>query len=251
MSGDTLLLAASHLVVWSVLLVPTIRSMARGWRPLGDDAAIGIGAWRALTLHPPLLGTATAITGGKITSVSDPGPLKFWLRSVRAPLPGAGSASRIGAAVRRCSVTQRAPALASLWAVGGRRLLLGCRRPGNNVSDALPRPGVELFVRLLVVHCLSRDRLRRWNGEPAIHSASSLRGLGEHRFPSAVPSIRRPRAGRLRRLRMDVATTTQSPMALVDDRGGIRVLGRAALPAAFQAEPQRVLPGVKFGTERR
>jgi hypothetical protein len=79
MSGDALLLAASYLVMWSVLLVPTIRSMARGWRPLGDDAAIGIGAWRALTLHPPLLGTATAITGGKITSVSDPGPLEFWL----------------------------------------------------------------------------------------------------------------------------------------------------------------------------
>jgi hypothetical protein len=68
---------APHLVVWTLLLAPMIRSMARGWRPLGDDATIAIGAWRALSLHPPLLGQLTSATGG--SNANDPGPLEYWL----------------------------------------------------------------------------------------------------------------------------------------------------------------------------
>ncbi len=66
-----------HLLVWSLLLVPAIRSMARGWRPLGDDAAIAIGSWRTLSLHPPLLGQLTFATSAK--GNADPGPLEYWL----------------------------------------------------------------------------------------------------------------------------------------------------------------------------
>ena len=69
--------AAPHVVVWILLLAPMVRSMARGWRPLGDDATIAIGAWRALSLHPPLLGQLTSATGG--SNASDPGPLEYWL----------------------------------------------------------------------------------------------------------------------------------------------------------------------------
>ena len=72
-----LLRVAPHLVVWTLLLAPMIRNMARGWRPLGDDATIAIGAWRALSLHPPLLGQLTSATGG--SNASDPGPLEYWL----------------------------------------------------------------------------------------------------------------------------------------------------------------------------
>ena len=80
---------APHLLVWTLLLVPTIRSMARGWRPLSDDAAIAIGAWRALSLHPPLIGQLTSAAGG--ANASDPGPLEYWLLAPFAHLdPGQG-----------------------------------------------------------------------------------------------------------------------------------------------------------------
>jgi hypothetical protein len=75
--SSRLVRAAPHVVVWTLLLGPMVRSMARGWRPLGDDATIAIGAWRALSLHPPLLGQLTSATGG--TNASDPGPLEYWL----------------------------------------------------------------------------------------------------------------------------------------------------------------------------
>ncbi len=78
-----------HVLVWTLLLVPTIRSMVRGWRPLGDDAAIAIGAWRSLTLHPPLLGQLTFATSAK--GNADPGPLEFWMLGPFAHIdPGQG-----------------------------------------------------------------------------------------------------------------------------------------------------------------
>jgi hypothetical protein len=67
---------APYVLVWTLLLVPTIRTMARGWRPLADDANIAIGAWRSLSLHPPLIGVGTEATG-KLASY--PGPLELWL----------------------------------------------------------------------------------------------------------------------------------------------------------------------------
>ena len=57
-------------------MVPTIRTMARGWRPLSDDASIAIEAWRSVSLHPPLVGQLTGSVG---KLASDPGPLEFWL----------------------------------------------------------------------------------------------------------------------------------------------------------------------------
>lgn len=87
---------APHVVVWTMLLAPMIRNLARGWRPFGDDAAIAIGAWRALTLHPPLLGQLTTATGA--TNASDPGPLEYWLLGPFVHLdPGQGAL--IGSAV--------------------------------------------------------------------------------------------------------------------------------------------------------
>jgi hypothetical protein len=57
--SDRLLRVAPHVLVWTLLVVPTLRSMAQGWRPHGDDAGIAIWAWRSLTLHPPLVGQLT------------------------------------------------------------------------------------------------------------------------------------------------------------------------------------------------
>ena len=80
---------APHLLVWMLLLVPAIRFTARGWRPLSDDATIAIGAWRSLSLHPPLIGQITSAAGG--ANASDPGPLEYWLLAPFAHLdPGQG-----------------------------------------------------------------------------------------------------------------------------------------------------------------
>jgi hypothetical protein len=68
---------APHVVVWALLLAPMIQNMVRGWRPTSDDATIAIGAWRALSLHPPLLGQLTSAAGG--VNASDPGPLEYWV----------------------------------------------------------------------------------------------------------------------------------------------------------------------------
>jgi hypothetical protein len=57
-------------------MVPAIRTMARGWRPLSDDAGIAIGAWRSISLHPPLVGVLTVAVGKQ---AADPGPLELWL----------------------------------------------------------------------------------------------------------------------------------------------------------------------------
>jgi hypothetical protein len=67
---------APHVMVWTLLWVPTIRSMARGWRPIADDAEIAIGAWRSLSLNPPLVGHVTFATSS--THLADPGPLEYW-----------------------------------------------------------------------------------------------------------------------------------------------------------------------------
>ncbi len=80
---------APHVVVWLLLWVPTIRSLARGWRPLGDDAEIAIGAWRSLTLDPPLVGHVTFATSS--SNLADPGPLEYWFLGPFAHLdPGQG-----------------------------------------------------------------------------------------------------------------------------------------------------------------
>ena len=78
---DIAVRVAPYVVIWTTLLLPTIRTMARGWRPLGDDASIAIQAWNTFSLHPALVGqgTGAAAGAGGIQNTADPGPLEFWL----------------------------------------------------------------------------------------------------------------------------------------------------------------------------
>ncbi len=88
-SPSRALRVAPYVLVWTLLMVPTIRTMARGWRPLADDANIAIGAWRSLSLHPPLVGVLTGSIG---KLASDPGPLELWLLGPFVHLdPGQGA----------------------------------------------------------------------------------------------------------------------------------------------------------------
>src|ERR1035437_5888743 len=104
-----------HVVVWTLLLAPMVRALARGWRPLADDATIAIGAWRALTLHPPLLGQLTSAAGAEKLA-SDPGPLEYWLLGPFVHLdPGQGVL--IGSAVL-CALVLSV-AIEVLWRTSG------------------------------------------------------------------------------------------------------------------------------------
>lgn len=86
--------AAPHVIVWSLLLVPTIIAMSRGWRPLADDASIALNAWNTFSHQIPLLGESTRASTGPtgLQTVANPGPLEFWLLSPFVRLdPGQGA----------------------------------------------------------------------------------------------------------------------------------------------------------------
>ena len=90
---DAALRVAPYAAIWITLLLPTLRTMARGWRPVGDDASIALQAWNTFSLHAPLVGQATgAATGpGGVQTTGDPGPLEFWLLAPFVHLdPGQG-----------------------------------------------------------------------------------------------------------------------------------------------------------------
>ena len=73
---------ASHLAVWTAVLVPMFSELSRGWRPFSDDAAIASRAYQTLSLHPPLTGLATAASLGTGHALYDPGPLLFYVLAV-------------------------------------------------------------------------------------------------------------------------------------------------------------------------
>jgi hypothetical protein len=59
-----------------------IVSLARGWIPTGDDAAIAFRALQSFSLHPPLVGLLSSAGLGLSHHVYDPGPLLFWLLAI-------------------------------------------------------------------------------------------------------------------------------------------------------------------------
>ncbi len=80
-SLDRVVRAAPYAAVWVVLLVPTLRTMARGWRPVGDNGTIALQAWNTFSLHIPLVGQGTGAANGLggAQTVGNPGPLEYWL----------------------------------------------------------------------------------------------------------------------------------------------------------------------------
>jgi hypothetical protein len=70
---------AAHLTIWTVVLVPVFLKVARGWRPLDDDAVIALRSWAVFSAHPPLVGVYSTATSAGGHVVYDPGPLLFWL----------------------------------------------------------------------------------------------------------------------------------------------------------------------------
>ena len=119
----------SHVVIWTIVLVPTVIKMIRGWRPLvGDDATITLRAYQVLSLHPPLVGMhSDAYVPGHI--LYDPGPLQFVLLAVPVHidhLQGSlwGSTLLVGLALSL--------AVEAMWSV---RRWLGCVLVALAVAD--------------------------------------------------------------------------------------------------------------------
>lgn len=61
------------------MVVPTVQELIAGWRPLDDNAAIAVRAYQSLSVHPPLVGQATAAAVGTGHTLYDPGPLLFYV----------------------------------------------------------------------------------------------------------------------------------------------------------------------------
>jgi hypothetical protein len=68
----------AHVACWLPFIIGPVRLVQHGWWPVGDQAAIALRSWNALTNHGPLVGQATRLANG----VFDPGPLQYWLLSI-------------------------------------------------------------------------------------------------------------------------------------------------------------------------
>ena len=219
---------APHLLVWTLLLVPAIRSMARGWRPLSDDATIAIGAWRSLSLHPPLIGQITSAAGG--ANASDPGPLEYWLLAPFAHLdPGQGVL--LGSAIL-CAVILSIT-LHILWKNVGTSATIIFSLVIADLAITSPTPfldpvwnnafGFFWFIGI------SRCRIRHRPGQPQVLSASPLYGFGRCRLQLALSAVRCVLACRSGNLWVVHQETVGSPLGLVVGRGSGPLLGWAAL----------------------
>ncbi len=77
---DRVARVGSHVLIWAIVFVPTFMELFRGWRPLiGDDATITLRSFEILSLHPPLLGQYSTVSGGSGHILFDPGPLQYVL----------------------------------------------------------------------------------------------------------------------------------------------------------------------------
>ncbi len=75
---QTVLRVVAHLAAWLPFVLGPARLIRHGWRPVGDEAAIALRSWNALTSHGPMVGQATRLAHG----VFDPGPLEYWLLAI-------------------------------------------------------------------------------------------------------------------------------------------------------------------------
>ena len=112
----TIVRMASHVVIWSVIWVPTVTQLSKGWRPLFDDAVISQRSFQVFSLHSPLLGQYSQASRGGDHSVFAPGPLLYWLLAVPVHIDPAQGALW-GAAI--CCALVLSLAAEAAWARAG------------------------------------------------------------------------------------------------------------------------------------
>ena len=79
--GATVLRAVSHLAAELPLVVLGVVELARGWRPLYDNADLALRSYQVFTSHPPLVGHQMAVSAGT-HAVFGPGPVQNWVLAV-------------------------------------------------------------------------------------------------------------------------------------------------------------------------
>ncbi len=159
-----------HLAIWAAILIPTAMEMARGWRPLLDDATISARSYEVLSLHSPLPGqfSQASFSHGSTSAshlIFSPGPLQYWLLALLVhldPIQGALWAAALWSGAILAGHRGRVVASRLGWL----RWRRTCRyRLGLDDAPSLRAPGVEslLWSHLLRGHrglCLCRrDRL--------------------------------------------------------------------------------------------
>jgi hypothetical protein len=167
--SDLWLRVVCHLAAEIPLAVLLIVELARGWRPLFDNADLALRSYQVFSSHSPLVGHQMAVSVGS-HAVFGPGPLPSWILAVPVridPAQGAQWGSVLAA------VVAIALAIEALWAVGrwrGSATVAGCV-----LVLALVRPEVFLdpvwnvwFAALFLVPtfgtalAVATGRLRWW-----------------------------------------------------------------------------------------
>ena len=70
------------------VIVSTIRALAAGWAPEGDNAVIATRAYDVLTSLTPLVGPWSSASTGFTEDTYHAGPMLYWLLAIPARLPG-------------------------------------------------------------------------------------------------------------------------------------------------------------------
>ena len=79
--GATALRVVSHLAAEVPLVVLGVVELARGWRPLYDNADLALRSYQVFTSHSPLVGHEMAVSVGS-HAVFGPGPVQNWALAV-------------------------------------------------------------------------------------------------------------------------------------------------------------------------
>jgi hypothetical protein len=136
--SDTWLRVLCHLAAELPLVVFGVVELARGWRPLFDNADLALRSYQVFSAHSPLVGHQMAVSVGS-RAVFGPGPLQSWLLALPVridPAQGAlwGSVLAVVVAV--------ALAVEATWSVGGWRG--GATTAAGFLVIALVRPEMVL-----------------------------------------------------------------------------------------------------------
>ncbi|MGA2037528.1 MAG: hypothetical protein ABSH04_08110, partial [Acidimicrobiales bacterium] len=82
---------ASHVMIWTVVVVPVVSQLAHGWRALFDDATTSTRAFEVFSTHSSLLGPYSTASSTASHTVYGLGPLMFWLLALPVHLSAQGA----------------------------------------------------------------------------------------------------------------------------------------------------------------
>ena len=137
---DVALRVVCHLAAELPVVLFGAVELARGWRPLDDNAALALRSWQVFGSPSPLVGHQMAVTVGG-HAVFGPGPLESWILAVPVRIdPGQGALWGAVLAV----VVAIALAVEASWAAGG--WPAGTTTAAAVLVLALARPELALDV---------------------------------------------------------------------------------------------------------